>query len=182
MAKDENIKMIMEALLFVTNNPLTEGEIKEVFKPTLLATKEIESIIEEMNQEYLNGKRSFQIEHIAGGWRLQTKQEYSPWVKKLLNIQHQDRFSAPALETLAVIAYKQPITKPEIEAIRGVNVDGVLRSLLDKGIVRTMGRKEIPGRPFLYGTTRRFLEHFGLGDLKDLPQVPELRPKETQSA
>lgn len=182
MTKDVNIKAVIEAILFVTSSPVTDAQIKEVLKPTELTTKEIEKTMEEMNQEYFDSKRSFNVENIAGGWRLHTKSQYSSWVKKLLNIQSKDRFSAPALETLAVVAYKQPITKPEIELIRGVNVDWVLRVLLEKGIVRTIGRKDVPGRPFLYGTTRKFLEHFGLGDLKDLPQVQELRPKQAQSA
>lgn len=177
MAEKVDLKEVVEALLFVSNNTVTDNQLKEVLAPEAVTAKQIESLVMELNQDYLDHKRSFQIEQIAGGWQLRTKPEFAPWVKKLLQIQRKERFSAPALETLAVIAYKQPITKAEIEAIRGVNIDWVLSTLIEKGIVRTIGRKEIPGRPFLYGTSTKFLEHFGLSDLKDLPQVEALKLK-----
>lgn len=161
---------IIEALLFVSNNPITKAQLQEVLK-----IEDIERYINELNEEYDRTNRSFRIEEIAGGWQMRTRPEFSPWIKMLLNIQRRERLSGPALETLAIIAYKQPITKPEIEGIRGVNVDWVLSTLIDKGLVRVVGRKDIPGRPFLYGTTTKFLEHFGLASLKDLPSVEELK-------
>ncbi len=177
MSEAVELKSIIEALLFVSNNPITDSQLKEVLVKEGVTPKQIESVMAELNQEYADSKRSFRIEQIAGGWQLRTQPEFGPWVKKLLQIQRKERFSAPALETLAVIAYKQPITKTEIEAIRGVNIDWVLSTLVEKGIVRTIGRKDVPGRPFLYGTSTKFLEHFGLSELKDLPQVEALKPK-----
>lgn len=161
---------IIEALLFVSNNPVNRAQLQEVLK-----IDDVERFINELNEEYIRTNRSFRIEEIAGGWQMRTMPEFSPWVKSLLNIQRRERLSGPALETLAIIAYKQPITKPEIEGIRGVNVDWVLSTLIDKGLVRVVGRKDVAGRPFIYGTTTRFLEHFGLASLKDLPSVEELK-------
>lgn len=161
---------IIEALLFVSNNPVSKEQLQEVLK-----SQDITGLISRLNEDYDRTNRSFRIEEIAGGWQMRTRPEFSPWVKSLLSIQRRERLSGPALETLAIIAYKQPITKAEIEGIRGVNVDWVLSTLVDKSLVRVVGRKDIAGRPFMYGTTTRFLEHFGLADLKDLPKVEELK-------
>lgn len=161
---------IIEALLFVSNNPITKSQLQEILK-----LEDVDKFINELNDEYAKTNRSFRIEEIAGGWQMRTKPEFSPWIKSLLNIQRRERLSGPALETLAIVAYKQPITKPEIEGIRGVNVDWVLSTLIDKNLVRVVGRKEVVGRPFMYGTATRFLEHFGLANLKDLPNVEELK-------
>lgn len=170
-------KSIIEAILFVSNNPISKAEILEVIKDT--PQDELERLVDELNQEYIQNRHSFQIEEIAGGWQLRTRPQFSPWIKEMLNIQHRERLSAPALETLAIIAYKQPITKAEIEGIRGVNADWVLHSLVDRGLVRIVGRKDVIGRPFLYGTTAQFLEHFGLSTLKDLPEIERSRPSKT---
>lgn len=161
---------IIEALLFVSNNPVTKAQLQEILK-----IEDVDRFIKELNEEYARTNRSFRIEEIAGGWQMRTRPEFSPWVKSLLNIQRRERLSGPALETLAIVAYKQPITKVEIEGIRGVNVDWVLGTLVDKGLVRIVGRKDVVGRPFIYGTTTRFLEHFGLAGLSDLPSVEELK-------
>lgn len=161
---------IIEALLFVSNNPVTKAQLQEILK-----IEDVDRFIKELNEEYARTNRSFRIEEIAGGWQMRTRPEFSPWVKSLLNIQRRERLSGPALETLAIVAYKQPITKVEIEGIRGVNVDWVLGTLVDKGLVRILGRKDVVGRPFIYGTTTRFLEHFGLAGLSDLPSVEELK-------
>lgn len=168
-------KSIIEALLFVSNNPITREQMTEVLKN--VSKEKLDPLIEELNQEYIQNGHSFQIEEIAGGWQLRTRAEFGPWIKDMLNIQHRERLSAPALETLAVIAYKQPITKVEIEGIRGVNVDYILHALVDRGLIRVVGRKDVIGRPFLYGTTTQFLEHFGLSTLKDLPENDALKLK-----
>ena len=172
--KEIKSKSIVEALLFVSNNPIAKDQMLEVLKD--VTKKELERLIGELNQEYIQNGHSFQIEEIAGGWQLRTRPQFSPWIKEMLDIQHRERLSAPALETLAIVAYKQPVTKAKIEGIRGVNVDYILHSLVDRGLIRIVGRKDVIGRPFLYGTTTQFLEHFGLSTLKDLPEIGEPRP------
>lgn len=168
-------KSIIEALLFVSNNPISRDELKEVLKD--ITNEKIEELVNELNEEYLKNERSFHIEEIAGGWQMRTLPQFSKWIKELLDVQHRERLSAPALETLAIIAYKQPIAKAEIEGIRGVNADYILHALLDRGLIRIVGRKDVIGRPFLYGTADQFLEHFGLSNLKDLPGVSEFKMK-----
>lgn len=172
-----NDKSIVEALLFVSNEPLSKDQLKEVLKG--ISRDKLERIVGELNQEYVQSGRSFQIEEIAGGWQMRTKPEFSSWIRELLNVQHRESLSGPALETLAIIAYKQPITKPEIESIRGVNADYIVNSLLERGLIRVLGRKDVVGKPFLYGTSPEFLKHFGLSEIKDLPEVEELKLKKT---
>lgn len=172
-------KSIIEALLFVSNDPITKNQLQEIIKN--VSAEDFSKFINELNEEYSRTGRSFRIEEIAGGWQIRTRPEFSIWIKTMLNIQRRERLSGPALETLAIIAYKQPITKAEMEGIRGVNVDWVLSSLVDKGLARITGRKEVAGRPFMYGTTTRFLEHFGLASLKELPEVEELKSKHVES-
>jgi len=168
-------KLTIEALIFVSNAPVTRSQIREIIKDS--KDEDIEKFINDLNDEYERSNRSFRVEEIAGGWQIRTKPEFAAPIKSLLNIQRRERLSGPALETLAIIAYKQPITKAEIEGIRGVNVDWMISNLIDKDLVRVTGRKDIIGHPFMYGTTTRFLEHFGLASLKDLPNVEELRQK-----
>jgi segregation and condensation protein B len=168
-------KLTIEALIFVSNAPVTRTQIKEIIKDS--KDEDIEKYVNDLNEEYEKSNRSFRVEEIAGGWQIRTKPEFSAPIKSLLNIQRRERLSGPALETLAIIAYKQPITKAEIEGIRGVNGDWMISNLIDKDLVRVAGRKDIIGHPFMYGTTTRFLEHFGLASLKDLPNVEELRQK-----
>lgn len=165
------IKQIIEALLFTSDKPLTITQIKEVLED--VDTRMIKSQIEQLRRDYTDTKRSFNIVEIAGGFQISTDPRYAPWLQKLYRKSHQERLSRPSLETLAIIAYRQPITRLEIEDIRGVNVDGVLKTLLEKSLVRIYGRKQVPGRPFLYSTTRQFLEFFGLGSLEDLPRLEE---------
>lgn len=164
---------IMEALLFVSNNPVTRNQLKEILKDT--SSEDLDRYMKELNEDYEKTNRSFRIEEIAGGWQIRTKPEFGTWIKSLLNIQRRERLSGPALETLAIIAYKQPITRVEIEGIRGVNADYIVNSLMEKDLARVTGKKDILGHPFMYGTTTRFLEHFGLASLKDLPNVEELK-------
>ena len=169
--EEAKIKQIIEALLFSTDKPLPLNQIDEVLDG--VGAKVIEGKIKELNSEYTTSKRSYRIEEIAGGFVMVTLEEFAPWLKKLYKTQASERLSGPALESLAIVAYKQPITKPEIEFIRGVNVDGVLKTLMDRSLVRIMGRKEGPGRPFIYATTTNFLKHFGLASLKELPPIEE---------
>lgn len=169
------IKGIVEALLFMSNEAIKVEQMKDIIENEQVTVKDIKDCLSDLTEEYNGNGRSIQVEEIAGGWQLRTKPEYGDWIKKLIKVQKKDRFSLPALETLAIIAYRQPITRNEIEAIRGVNIDYVVRMLLDKGFIRTVGRKDIPGKPFLYGTSTKFLQHFGLSSLKDLPEAEELK-------
>ena len=131
-----------------------------------------------MKLEYIEQQRGFQLIEKAEGWRLATDPKYAPWVRQLFPPPKRARLSAPALETLAIIAYRQPITRADVEAVRGVNIDGVLQTLLEHGLVRIAGRAEVPGRPLLYETTQFFLDHFGLRNLDELPNVEELRKRD----
>ncbi len=170
MHKDQ-AKNIIEAMLFVSDKPLFLNEIKgalEDFNAT-----GIKDIIIELSNEYRESGRAFSIKELAGGYQIVTDPVLSPWLKKLYKTSGADRLSGPSLETLAIIAYKQSVTKPEIEAIRGVNVDGVLKTLIEKNLVRIVGRKETIGRPILYGTTSEFLQYFGLSSLDELPKLEE---------
>ena len=174
--KSEELKSIIEALLFVSGEPLKFREIKEVLSEAQLLTDgAIRKIIEGLKEDYLKASRSFTITEVAGGYRLQTLQSYAKWISRLRSSPGRRKLSGPALETLAIIAYRQPITKAEIEAIRGVNIDGVLENLVDRELVESRGRKHAIGKPHLYGTTGKFLEHFGLQGLKELPQIEELK-------
>ena len=169
--EQEQIKRIIEALLFSQERPLSLTQIKEVLEEVDL--QEIKEQIRILGDEYQNTGRSFQMREIAGGYQLSTKAEYALWLKKLYHTSRSEKLTHPSLETLAIVAYRQPITRLEIEDIRGVNVEGVLKTLLDRSLLRISGRKDVPGRPFLYSTTKVFLETFGLQGLADLPQLEE---------
>ncbi len=165
-------KRIIEALLFVSDKPVSIDTLKDVLgsiEPT-----EIRVVIEELNGEYASGGRSFSIKEIAGGFQMLTDPVYSKWISELYK-RPADKLRGPALETLAIIAYRQPVTRSEIEIIRGVNVDGVLHTLEERGLIRTRGRVDGPGRPILYGTTTEFLQHFGLKSLEELPKLKEFK-------
>lgn len=169
--RDELVRLV-EAILMVADHPLSLKEICDVVG-TDVAPSQVSDTIEVLNKFYEDSGRSFRIRHIAKGWQLFVLPEFSPWIRKLYVAYRQERLSRAALETLAIIAYKQPITKVEIEQIRGVACDGVIRGLFEKNFIKIEGRKEVPGRPFLYGTTDQFLNYFGLGSLKDLPKLEE---------
>lgn len=171
MDRDE-AKRALEAILFVSDGPISINTIKEVLVDIEPTT--IRSLIEELNNEYASSNRSFSIKEIAGGFQMLTDPIYSKWISALYK-KTPDRLTGPSLETLAIIAYKQPITKSEIEAIRGVNVDGVLDTLEERLLIRSRGRLETPGRPILYGTTNEFLERFGLKSLEELPKLKEFK-------
>jgi segregation and condensation protein B len=168
----EELKRIVEALLFACPDPLSVARIRSVVPG--VEADEVTDAIEALRQDYGNDSRSFQIVEIGGGYQLTTKQDYAVWIDKLLESRSKQRLSKAAMETLAVIAYKQPALRSTIEGIRGVNVDGVLRTLMERDLVRIVGRAEGPGRPLLFGTTRDFLMRFGLNKLSDLPKVEEI--------
>ena len=171
----DKAKRIIEALLFVFSQPLALKRILSAIPE--LQDVPVRQLIEELNAEYVSSKRAFHIREVAGGYQIATDQELAPWVSRALNNPKPDSVSAASLETLAIIAYRQPITKAEIEIIRGVDVGGALETLTERQFVRTVGRKETPGRPFLYGTTVEFLRHFGLRSLEALPRPSEDKPQ-----
>jgi segregation and condensation protein B len=166
---DQQAKRIIEALLFVFSNPLPLKRITEIL-PDLEPAK-IRVLIQTLNGEYEAGGRAFRIQEIAGGYQAVTDQSLAPWIKKALQSPRPDSVSVAALETLAIVAYRQPTTKAEIEAVRGVDVSASLDTLVERKFVRLAGRKESPGRPFLYATTPEFLRHFGLKSLEALPKM-----------
>jgi len=172
---------VIEALLFGTDEPLGVRQIVEIFgmpeegmSPESVTPEEVLAAIDELNRQYEQADRAVRIVRVAGGYQFATKPEFAPWLGRMLREKSRRKLSVSALETLAVIAYKQPVTKPEIETIRGVNADYVLRTLLERSLVAIVGRASTPGRPLLYGTTREFLKHFGVNDLADLPKPREI--------
>ena len=162
-------KRVIEALLFVLGGPVPLKRVAEILPD--LEAPHIRALIQTLNAEYTSSGRAFHIQEVAGGYQLVTDQELAPWVKRALQHPKPDAVSAAALETLAIVAYRQPITKAEIEAIRGVDVTASLDTLLERRFVRVAGRKDSPGRPFLYSTTAEFLRHFGLKSLEALPSI-----------
>jgi segregation and condensation protein B len=178
--KEDNIKAVIEAFLFTSERPLLIEQVKKVLDN--LDGEAIRRIIEELKAEYEQTNRGMRIYEIAGGFQMIAAPLFATFLKKLnKGPQHSDRLSRPALETLAIIAYKQPLSKSEIESLRKVNVDGVMSTLVDKNLIRVTGRKKAPGRPKVYGTTRQFLEYFGLKSLEELPKIDNFPlPKELQ--
>jgi segregation and condensation protein B len=180
---------LVEALLFSAQKPLSAKEIVDVIKrsreagdflPNEFANvkeAEVAAALEQLKAEYIGQQHAFQLVEKAQGWQLASDPAYAQWVRRLFPGPKPARLSPPALETLAIIAYRQPITRPDVEAVRGVNIDGVLQTLMERGLVKIGGRAEIPGRPLLYETTQFFLDHFGLRSLDELPNVEELRTR-----
>ena len=173
---------IVEALLFASDTPLEAERIRDVLGLPDAATAR--AVVDELRARYETSSRGIGISEVAGGYRMVTRAEVAPWLVRLARARTRARLSRPALETLAIVGYKQPVSRPEIDAVRGVNSDGVIENLLERRLIRVAGRKEAPGRPFLYETTKEFLVAFGLRDLGDLPKVegelviPELAPVE----
>lgn len=183
-----SLKKVVEALLFASHKPLLPKEIVAALRGAtdfsdepevmeLAKTKEAEVgiALAELKTDYLHAGHAFQLVEQVNGWQLNTQPPYAVWVRQLFPEGKPSRLSPPALETLAIIAYRQPITKADIEAVRGVAVDGMIQKLLDASLIRIAGRAEVPGRPLLYETTQFFLEHFGLKSLDELPNSTELR-------
>ena len=173
-------RAIVEALLFSTGAPLSSGRLAEV--SGVGDGRRVRNIVAELNKDYESGGRAFLIEEIGGGFRLLTRPEYAPWLTRLHKKEREDRLSNAALETLAIIAYRQPILRAEIEDVRGVQSDHILRSLIVKKFIRVVGRSEELGRPLLYGTTRTFLDYFGLRSVDELPPVAEFQQQVRPSA
>src|SRR5437868_840727 len=184
-----NLARIIEALLFSAQKPLSTKTIADVlrqagaedeFSPNQFANvrqAEVAAAIEQLKVEYIQHEHGFQLVEKADGWQLASDPKYAQWVRGLFPAPKPARLSVPGLETLAIIAYRQPITRADVEAVRGVTIDGVLQTLMERGLVKIAGRAEIPGRPLLYQTTQFFLEHFGLRTLDELPNVEELRKR-----
>jgi segregation and condensation protein B len=167
----EDIKSVIDSLLFVAEAPLTIQRLGEVLEG--VAKEDIRSTLDELHAELEANRRGVRLVEVAGGYQLRTAKVNADWVKKFLG-GRPARIGRATLETLAIIAYRQPITRAEIEAIRGVDVDGVINTLLDRSLIRAVARKDVPGRPFLYGTTPEFLQLFNLKDLTHLPTLKEM--------
>ncbi|ODS33569.1 MAG: segregation and condensation protein B [Candidatus Scalindua rubra] len=159
-------------MLFAVQEPISVRKISEIIEGT--DAKQIREIIQQLREEYDTYDRVFQIEEIANGFQLLSRPEYHEWISKIRKKSSESKLSQPALETLAIIAYKQPIIRADVEAIRGVQSGQMIRTLIEKGLVKIVGRDETLGRPLLYGTTKNFMEHFGLKSIKDLPKVEDL--------
>src|SRR5436309_38150 len=185
-----NLSRVIEALLFSAHKPLSATEIVDLLRnagaeddltPNEFADvkpAEVAAALGQLKVECVQNEHGFQIAEKAGGWQLTSDPKYAPWVRGLFPAPKPARLSSPALETLAIIAYRQPITRADVEAVRGVTIDGVLQTLMERGLVKISGRAEIPGRPLLYETTDFFLDHFGLRNLDELPNVEELRTRQ----
>src|SRR5437899_10568771 len=184
---------VIESLLCSAQTPLSIREIVTAIKSaedpdtgpnefSRVREAEVAAALEQLKILYSEQERAFQLTEKAEGWQLATDPKYAPWVRQLFPALKPARLSAPALETLAIIAYRQPITRADVEAARGVNIDGVLQTLMERGLVKIAGRAEIPGRPLLYETTQFFLDHFGLRNLDELPNVEELRTRHLPKA
>lgn len=177
MAKrsSDQVKLITEALLFASPQPLPANKIANVVGNT--DARAVRKAIDKLTQEYQEQGHAFQVQEIAGGFQVRTRPDFAEHVQQLKRERDDSRMSQAALESLAIIAYKQPVTRADIVAIRGVESDEVIRGLARRGYIKIVGRKEEPGRPLLYGTTQTFLERFGINSLRDLPKLDEVLPK-----
>ena len=170
--ESEEIKAIIENVLLAVDQPVSETQFKNLLGSAVDKVT-IKSVIEELIEDY--NSRNLQIVQVAEGYQLCTRHDYSEWVRKFLKFDKTTKLSQPSLDTLAIIAYKQPLTKAEVEEIRGVDSSGVVKTLLEKKVISPGGRKKVPGRPIMYRTTRKFLEYFGLRDLSDLPTLEDFK-------
>jgi segregation and condensation protein B len=189
-----NLSRVIEALLFSAHKPLSTKEIAEALRNAgaeddlalnefaNAKPAEVAAAIEQLKIEYIQNEHGFQLAEKANGWQLTSDPKYARWVRGLFPAAKPSRLTSPALETLAIIAYRQPITRADVEAVRGVTIDSVLQTLMERGLVKISGRAEIPGRPLLYETTEFFLDHFGLRNLDELPNVEELRTRHLPAA
>jgi segregation and condensation protein B len=169
--QDSEIRKIIEALLFASPDPLTQTKVNGIFDPD---TPNLKEVIEGLNEQYAQEDHAFEINQVAGGYQLVSRREYEHFIRRMLNKSGRLTLSTAALDSLAIIAYKQPMGRYEIEAIRGVDSSGVLKTLLNRNLIKIKGRDSGPGRPLLYQTTDKFLEHFGLNRLSDMPKLKEI--------
>ncbi|MFA5424689.1 MAG: SMC-Scp complex subunit ScpB [Phycisphaerae bacterium] len=172
---ETTVESVIEAILFASDESLSPTKLAAIVEVT---TKQVNEAVRTLNEKYKAGNHSFRIVQIAGGYQMLTLSPYNLWLQKLVRARGDSKLSAAAMETLAIIAYKQPIIRADVEAIRGVAAGEMIRSLMYKGLVKITGRADILGRPMLYGTTKKFLEVFGLNSLKDLPKIEELKKPE----
>ena len=171
MERDE-LKSIVENVLLAADQPVNAGELEKIFLNTA-EKNDLQVILEELKEEYQS--RNLQILEVADGYQLCTRHEFNEWIRKFLKLDRSSRLSQPSLDTLSIIAYKQPLTRQEVDDIRGVDSSGVVKTLLEKKVIGPAGRKKVPGRPIMYRTTQKFLEYFGLKDLSDLPTLEDLK-------
>jgi segregation and condensation protein B len=169
---EPTVESVVEAVLFASDEPLTATRLADIVG---INVKQLRKHIDDLNEKYKTNNNAFRVEQIAGGYQLLTLNGYNHWLKKLVRARDEGTLSQAALETLAIIAYKQPIIRADIEAIRGVAAGDMIRNLMYKGLIKIVGRAEVVGRPMLYGTTKKFLEIFGLNSLDDLPKAEELK-------
>ena len=169
--QDSEIRKIIEALLFASPEPLTQAKVNGIFNPD---TPNLKEVVLKLNEQYVHDDHAFEINQVAGGYQLVSRQEYEHFIRKMLSKSGRISLSSAALDSLAIIAYKQPIGRYEVEAIRGVDSSGVLKTLLNRNLIKITGRDSGPGRPLLYQTTNKFLEHFGLNRLSDMPKLKEI--------
>ena len=168
-----DIKPVLEALLLASDKPAPLAQLAKAMEG--VERKAVSQTLEELAQEYDSQARGFRLVEIAEGWQIVTRPQFAGAIRKMNRTKVANRLTRPSLESLAIVAYKQPITKAEVESVRGVNSEGVMNSLLERRLIRTVGRKDVVGRPLLYGTTREFLQAFGLKDLGELPQLADLK-------
>ena len=168
----EELKSIVENVLLAADQPINATELSKIFLDGT-DKDQLQPILDELREEY--NSRNLQIMEVADGYQLCTRHEYNDWIRKYLKLDRSSRLSQPSLDTLSIIAYKQPLTRQEVDDLRGVDSSGVLKTLLEKKVIGPAGRKKVPGRPIMYRTTQKFLEYFGLKDLSDLPTLEDLR-------
>lgn len=168
------VQAVLEALLFASPDPLTMRALQRILPDSEVDSAMITDGFDALRERYESSHSGIVLAEIAGGWQIQTREDYFSWVQKLAKTRSEERLTQAALETLAIVAYKQPITRAEVDAVRGVGSGQLIRTLMDRNLVKVVGRVELPGRPFQYGTTQHFLEHFGLSSLADLPKEKEL--------
>lgn len=173
---DTTLESVVEAVLFASDEPLSVARLVEIAEAG--SVKTIRQAVKDLNKKYRDGKFTFRIEELAGGYQMMTLSCFNPWLSKLIKVRSDNKLTPAQLETLAIIAYKQPVIRADVEAIRGVATGEIIRNLMYKGLVKIVGRAEILGRPMQYGTSKKFLDIFGLADLKDLPKVEELKNPE----
>ena len=171
MERDE-LKSIVENVLLAADQPVNAAELEKIFLNTA-EKNDLQLILEELKEEYQS--RNLQILEVADGYQLCTRHEFNEWIRKFLKLDRSSRLSQPSLDTLSIIAYKHPLTRQEVDDIRGVDSSGVVKTLLEKKVIGPAGRKKVPGRPIMYRTTQKFLEYFGLKDLSDLPTLEDLK-------